>query len=92
MPSGVEHPPGLEPEVPRPKRPRAASVGATPAASSAPISTAGSSSPTPTSTPAVSGPGVAEVSRRSPGPEGGDSQPRSPQGGPGSARVSERAS
>eukprot|EP00969_Alexandrium_andersonii_P114206 5049007-Alexandrium_andersonii.AAC.1 len=48
MAGAPQHPPGLEPEAPRPKRSRAASVGATPSASSAPTS----ASPTAISAPA----------------------------------------
>eukprot|EP00969_Alexandrium_andersonii_P154932 6849492-Alexandrium_andersonii.AAC.1 len=61
-----EVPPGLEPEVPRPKRVRAASVGAAPSASSAPFATSTSSAPTALG-PAGEAPDAARASGRAPG-------------------------
>eukprot|EP00969_Alexandrium_andersonii_P119229 5270998-Alexandrium_andersonii.AAC.1 len=82
MPGGPEVParPGLEPQVLRPKRIRATSVGAAPSASSVQIATS------PTSAPTVLGPGAAGPARRAPAPETG-----TPWGTPEAAQASGRA-
>eukprot|EP00969_Alexandrium_andersonii_P020609 900693-Alexandrium_andersonii.AAC.1 len=78
-----EAPPGLDPEAPRPKRTRASSVGASPSASSPPITSYLTSVPT-----AYGPPGPVGDYQRAPG----DQAPRPPQASSDAARESERAS